>query len=69
MEVSFRELIREGAEKGFIHDVKAWFVYREQRNITSQTYDQEKAASVYKTALEFLSDAGKLLAVLQSRQI
>ncbi|MEA2004569.1 MAG: HI0074 family nucleotidyltransferase substrate-binding subunit, partial [archaeon] len=33
--LSFRDLLREGAEKGMIRGVEDWFVYREQRNITS----------------------------------
>lgn len=65
--LSFRELIREGAERGFIRDAEKWMVFREQRNITSHTYDRKKAESVYKTALRFYPEAVALLKELQKR--
>ena len=52
-----------------ITHVEEWFGYREQRNITSHTYDEKKAVSVYKTALKFLPDAKALLAVLKERNV
>lgn len=66
--LSFRDLLREGAEKGMIRCVEDWFVYREQRNITAHTYDENKAISVYNTALNFLPDARDLLNELEKRQ-
>ena len=66
---SFRDLLREGAERGMIVNVEAWFGYREQRNITSHTYDEQKALSVYQTALQFLPDAKALLASLKERNV
>jgi len=66
---SFRDLLREGAERGVIVNVEAWFGYREQRNITSHTYDEQKALSVYQTALQFLPDAKALLASLKERNV
>ena len=65
--MSFRQLVREGGERGFIAEVEHWMEYRSQRNITSHTYDQAKAASVYRTTLRFLPDALSLLARLQER--
>lgn len=66
--LSFKDLFRAAAEKGLVDNIEQWFVYREQRNITSHTYDEEKAASVQKTAFEFITAAKKLLAKLQQRQ-
>lgn len=66
--LSFHDLFREAAEKGFIDNVESWFTYREQRNITSHTYDQKKAISVQQTAFVFLDDAKKLLLTLEKRQ-
>ena len=66
--LSFKDLLRQGAERGIVSDVEIWFVYRDQRNITSHIYDEKKAASVYKTACAFLGDAGALLKVLEERQ-
>lgn len=65
--MSFKQLIREAAEKGIVDDFGAWMVYREQRNITSHTYDADKATSVYHTAVEFLDEARGVLAKLQGR--
>jgi len=65
--MGFRELIREGAVRGLINDPEAWFEYREQRNITSHTYDAHKAAQVYQAALRFSDAAEALLAELRRR--
>lgn len=68
-QLSFRDLLREAAEKGFIDNPEIWFVYREQRNITSHTYDEEKAEQVRATAYEFINAAKKLFTKLQLKQI
>ncbi len=65
--LSYRDLIREAARRGFLDDPQSWFVYREQRNLTSHTYDGEKAVEVFETALEFLPSATELLARLRDR--
>lgn len=64
--MSFKELIREGAVRGFVENPEKWFEYREQRNITSHIYDEKKAKSVYKTAIQFLPDAQQLLDQLEA---
>ncbi len=66
-QMSFHELMRAGAEKGLIADPEKWFEYRKQRNITSHTYDEDKAESVHKTAVEFVHNARHLLARLKER--
>jgi nucleotidyltransferase substrate binding protein (TIGR01987 family) len=67
--LSFRDLLREGAERGMITDVEKWMDYREQRNITSHTYDEDKAKSVYESALSFCNDSKALLSELERRNI
>ncbi|PIR18218.1 MAG: nucleotidyltransferase [Deltaproteobacteria bacterium CG11_big_fil_rev_8_21_14_0_20_49_13] len=67
-QLSFKDLLRTAAEKGIIADVEAWLIYREQRNITSHTYDEVEAKSVYETALKFLKDAEVLLSNLEKRR-
>lgn len=62
--LSFKELIREGAERGYVASPKHWFTYRELRNITSHTYDEDKARSVYQSAGEFYDDAISLFKAL-----
>jgi nucleotidyltransferase substrate binding protein (TIGR01987 family) len=58
--LAFHDLLREAAERGFVTDVEAWMEYRRQRNITAHTYDENKARSVYQTALKFFPDAKAL---------
>lgn len=65
--LSYRDMIREASEKGIITNVESWFEYREQRNITVHTYDEEDAKSVYETALKFYIDAEKLFKELNKR--
>ena len=65
--LSYPELIREGAERGLIDQVDKWLHYRRQRNITSHTYHQDKAVSVYNTALEFYVDARALFNSINTR--
>lgn len=65
----FKELIREGAERGYIQNPESWFEYRRQRNITAHTYNEKKALSVYNTAVQFLPDANELLTTLQQKNI
>lgn len=67
-QLSFKDLLRTAAEKGIISDVEAWLIYRDQRNITSHTYDEAEAKSVYKTALNFFKDADDLLSKLEKRK-
>jgi nucleotidyltransferase substrate binding protein (TIGR01987 family) len=65
--MSFAELIREGAERGLVARPERWLVYRHQRNLTTHTYDEDKARTVHAAALSFLADAQDLLAALQAR--
>ena len=45
----------------------AWFKYRLMRNITSHTYNHNKAQQVYEGTLEFIKDAQVLLKKLEAR--
>jgi nucleotidyltransferase substrate binding protein (TIGR01987 family) len=65
--MSFRDLIRSGGERGLVHDVDAWMVFRDKRNITSHTYNAGKAADVAATIPSFAEHAQELLAELQAR--
>jgi nucleotidyltransferase substrate binding protein (TIGR01987 family) len=65
--MSYRALIRAGAELGLIDDVPGWFVYREKRNITSHAYDAAKAAEVAAVLPEFALHARRLLERLAER--
>ena len=65
----FRDLLRTAAERALVADVEAWFEYRKLRNLTSHTYDHEKARQVYRGTLAFLSDAKALLKTLEARNV
>jgi len=65
--LAFHDLLREAAERGLLADVEAWMEYRRQRNITTHTYDETKAKSVYETALKFFPDAQTLVEKIGGR--
>lgn len=65
----FRQLLRLGAERGLIADVEAWFGHRKMRNITSHSYNQEKALAVLGGTDQFIVDAKDLLARLKARNV
>ena len=64
--MSFRDLVRTGAERGLLHDVGAWMVLRDKRNITWHAYNATKAAEVAAVIPSFALQAGDLLARLQA---
>lgn len=66
-QLSFKDVIRVGAERGLIAAPERWFEYREKRNITSHTYDEEKAREVFAVLTDFAADAADLLTRLKSR--
>jgi nucleotidyltransferase substrate binding protein (TIGR01987 family) len=65
--ISFKDILRIAGEKGLIADVEAWFKYRRIRNLTSHTYDRDKALEIYRDTLTFVGDARSLLVALDSR--
>ncbi len=66
-QMTYRTLIRVGAEQGLIDDVAAWFVYRDKRNLSSHTYDAAKAADVAAVLPAFSAHARALLERLEKR--
>lgn len=63
----FRDMLRISAQYGLIELPEAWFDYRKMRNITSHTYDQNKALQVYHGISDFLESSRFLIAQLQKR--
>ncbi len=61
-----KELFRVAARHGLIEDPLPWFAYGDARNLTSHSYDEETAESVYQTAVQFIADAKLLLAKLEA---
>jgi len=66
--LSFKDLIRRGAESGLIQDPQEWFAFRKSRNITSHVYNEKKAISVCASALRFEKAARILLSRLRDWQ-
>lgn len=66
--MTFGELIRTAAEKDLIKsDMAVWKKYRNTRNITSHTYDEDKAHEVMLIIPDFVDEAEYLLIKLQQR--
>ncbi len=67
-QMTFNNIIRQADKIGLLkHDLQKWTEYREMRNITSHTYDDNKANLVAGTAVEFLKESEYLLDELQNR--
>ena len=67
-ELSFANLIRMGNEKGLLlSDWSKWKLYREARNSTSHTYNEEKANFVFQIIPDFYNEADFLLKKLIER--
>ena len=60
-----KELFRMAARFSLIKEPLTWFSYGDARNLTSHTYDEDKAETVYETAVDFIEDAKYLLEILQ----
>ena len=67
-EMSFPTLIRTASERNLLlNDWSTWMNYREKRNITRHTYDEEKADRVIKIVPQFLQEALYLLERLDEK--
>jgi len=66
-ELAFMDLIRTAAEAGLVREAPPFKVYREMRNITSHTYNAERAEEVVAVVDDFLHDMRFLLDELRER--
>lgn len=66
---SFRELMREAAERGLITAVEPWLEFRYLRNLTAHAYDEDKARRVHENASAFVVHAQHLLAQVERRNV
>ena len=66
-EMSFMDLMRTAQEAGLVRDAVAYRVYREKRNITTHTYDAEKANAILSLVDSFLGDMHHVLDELRRR--
>ncbi len=62
---NFRDILRDAAKNGLIENIDDWIGYRKMRNITSHTYDQNKALEVYNGIADFLDSSQFLLEQLR----
>lgn len=60
-ELDFKDLIREGAQRGYIQNPEIWFEFRRLRNLSSHAYDKNKAEQVYSKASTLLIETRHLL--------
>ena len=65
IELSIKNVFREGAKLGMIDHLDKWFEYLEARNLTSHTYSEKTAEATYQAAKEFITDATILLTNLK----
>lgn len=65
----FRDVLRLSAQYGLIHNIEDWLDYRKMRNITSHTYDENKAQQVYDGIADFLESSRFLLEQLKMRNV
>ena len=67
-EFSFNELIRTANEKGLLLDnLENWNNYRLKRNITSYTYDADKAQEIISIVYNFYNEVKFLYKELEKR--
>lgn len=60
IELSFNDLLRAGADAGLLPDGTGWRRWRDLRNRTSHTYDEQQAQEIAQQASEFLAEAQNL---------
>ena len=65
-QMSFPNLIRTASERGLVQNGwDVWKIYRDARNITSHTYNEEKAIQICIIIPQFLDETKHLLFQLQ----
>jgi len=68
-QMSFNDMIRTASELNLLKtDLEVWTMYREIRNMTSHTYDEEIALKVVKVIPEFYEEILFLLQKLKGKK-
>lgn len=65
--MAFMDMMRSAAEAGLVRDPVKFKDYRDKRNLTSHTYDEEKAEEIMSVLDDFLKDLRFTLAELKRR--
>ncbi len=63
--ITNKVIFRLSAQEKLIDNPVEWFRFQEARNISSHTYDEEKAEKVLKVAIEFLPSTKQFLSNLE----
>ena len=64
--LTFNQLIRQANEMGILlNDLEQWIIYRQKRNITSHTYNIEKAREVISIVGKFIEEIEYLITKLK----
>lgn len=66
-QMNFADFIRTAADANLIPDVKRFLRYRERRNITSHTYNENNAESIITVLGDFVKDIHYLITELKKR--
>jgi nucleotidyltransferase substrate binding protein (TIGR01987 family) len=66
-EMAFMDLMRTAKEAGLIREAPPYKIYREKRNITSHTYDEDRAAEIMSVIDAFIEDMRFVRTALQRR--
>ncbi|MCB0282669.1 MAG: nucleotidyltransferase substrate binding protein [Calditrichae bacterium] len=60
-----KDLFRLAAKHSLIETAESWFEYGNARNLTSHTYDDEKAHEIYTVTFNFVNDAKYFLTQIE----
>ncbi len=66
-EMAFMQVVRAAADAGLVSDVSRFYEYREARNITSHSYDRQKAQRIVAELPRFAEDVRHLLSQTEQR--
>lgn len=67
--MSPRQAIRSAHDLKIIDDIELWFQFLESRNLSSHTYQQSYAESVYAMASQFPQALKKAVEIIKSRYL
>ena len=60
-DLSFNDLLRAGADAGLLPDALSWRRWRDLRNRTSHSYDEQQAQAIAEASLVFVNEGMALL--------
>jgi len=56
-----KNTFREAAKLGLIDNPESWFVFLQNRNLTTHKYDEKTAEKIYNSAKEFVKTVSKFI--------